>query len=78
VEKLAILGKCVETLTATEMPRQQEAEEPNNEQVLYHVTPNACNPMWWPGMNHKIEEMVKHGTECQQMKPMPPSSQLCP
>ena len=38
----------------------------------------ARSLMWWPKMDQQIEKMVKHCTECEQLKPMPPSSPLRP
>ena len=34
--------------------------------------------MWWPGIDHEIEDMVQHCTECQQTQVSPPSAPLHP
>ena len=33
--------------------------------------------VWWPGMDHQIEETVKNCPECQQAQPAPPTAPLC-
>ena len=38
----------------------------------------ARSLMWWPGMDHEIEEMVKHCAECQRGQSAPPSAPLHP
>ena len=34
--------------------------------------------MWWPGMDHEIEDMVRHCTECQQAQASPAAAPLHP
>ena len=34
--------------------------------------------VWWPGMDHEIEEAVQHCAECQQAQPSPPAAPLHP
>jgi len=36
----------------------------------------ARSLMWWPGMDHKVVDMVKHCRECQQSQSTPPSASL--
>ena len=34
--------------------------------------------VWWPGIDHQIEETVKHCEKCQQSRPLPASAPLHP
>ena len=34
--------------------------------------------VWWPGMDQEIESMVRHCSDCQQNRPLPPSAPLHP
>ena len=37
----------------------------------------ACRFVWWPGMDHQIEETVKTFPECQQAQSASPTALLC-
>ena len=38
----------------------------------------ARSLMWWPGMDHEIEDMVRHCTECQRAQASPAAAPLHP
>ena len=38
----------------------------------------ARSLMWWPGMDHAIEDMVRHCSDCQRAQASPPSAPLHP
>jgi hypothetical protein len=64
----------------TVIPTQQQKKVLNNlhegHQGIEKTRRRARDSVYWPGMNHHIEELVKHCSECQTLLPVNPKEPL--
>ena len=64
----------------TIIPKQQQKKVLNNlhegHQGIEKTWRCARDSVYWPGMNHHIEEMVRHCSECQTLLPVNPKELL--